>query len=565
MENLPTELIVQGDDRLQGSSVPSQYQDIWIGRVVGDFVVEETLGFGGMGTVYRARQTSLGRFVALKFLNSGRSLSPESILRFEAEARTAARLNHPNIVHIYALGASDEVPYIAMELVSGRNLGEILTDRMKQSLGPLPVQECLGIMKQASMGLQAASELGLVHRDIKPENLMVTEKGLVKVADFGLARSVQAESARMTQTGYTLGTPMYMSPEQVQGMAVDCRSDIYSLGLTFYHLVTGRPPLGADAAYALAMKQLHERPASASLVRPDCPLWISDLIDWMIEKRVELRPQGVEQILEVIHRHELGLSIQIFRGAASQVPGDPYSGVLRDPLTVQFPALGPSGSRSRRGWLAWGLMTVLGWLLALVVGRAQARRAEYQADKNRSTWPAGLGMADWSRVPQQQGADWQYRYAQIRADEADQLAAWLAVPGYFPNDEDWAWRAYVQLTSDLVRHTDRFRLVWLRDSLSRAGRGLQFEVLAQVADAALEGMEGNEISLLENLHPLVKETMDPNLAELILAILVHYRSKIPRDQAIPVRLDKLQTQILEILRIDPKSPYGNFPLNPPAK
>ena len=211
MENLPTELIVQGDDRLQGSSVPSQYQDIWIGRVVGDVVVEETLGFGGMGTVYRARQTSLGRFVALKFLNSGRSLSPESILRFEAEARTAARLNHPNIVHIYALGASDEVPYIAMELVSGRNLGEILTDRMKQSLGPLPVQECLGIMKQASMGLQAASELGLVHRDIKPENLMVTEKGLVKVADFGLARSVQAESARMTQTGYTLGTPMYMS------------------------------------------------------------------------------------------------------------------------------------------------------------------------------------------------------------------------------------------------------------------------------------------------------------------------------------------------------------------
>jgi serine/threonine-protein kinase len=564
MDDQPTRMIPElGVD--SPITTESQGHDPWIGRTLGDFMVEESIGHGGMGTVYRARQVSLGRSVALKFLNSGRTLSHEAILRFEAEARIAARMNHPNVVHIYALGTMESQPYIAMEYVSGRNLGQILNERIKNSEGPIALPECLSMMKQACQGLQAATEIGLVHRDIKPENLMVTEKGLVKVADFGLARTTQTESARMTQTGYTLGTPMYMSPEQVQGKLVDARSDIYSLGMTFHHLLSGRPPLMADSPYAMAMKQIHDRPVSVRLLRPDCPTGLSDLIDWMIEKSVESRPQDPREVLELIQRYELGLNVHVPGRIGNRLVEAPPSRFSSRNFEIEKEGLKPVTTKSRRGWLIWGIVTLGASIRALFIGRYQAKRSEDLTDTKSPVWPVGSELADWKRVPRQLGADSQYRYAQIRAVEEDQLAAWLAVPCYFPDEEDWAWRAYVQLTGDLVRHSDRFRLTWMRDALDKAGRGVEFEVLSQVVGAALAGMDRNEISFLENLHPLVKETMDPNLAELILTILIKYRQKIPRDQAIPVRLDKLQSQILEILQIDPKTLHGNFPTNPASK
>ena len=534
IDDQPTRMIPElGDDSPITSE--SQGNDPWIGRTLGDFMVEESIGHGGMGTVYRARQISLGRSVALKFLNSGRTLSHEAILRFEAEARIAARMNHPNVVHIYALGTTGSQPYIAMEFVSGRNLGQILSERIKNSEGPIALSECLSIMKQACQGLQAATEIGLVHRDIKPENLMVTEKGLVKVADFGLARTTQTESARMTQTGYTLGTPMYMSPEQVQGKLVDARSDIYSLGMTFHHLLTGRPPLMADSPYAIAMKQIHDRPASVRLLRPDCPTGLSDLIDWMIEKSVESRPQDPREVLELIQRYELGLNVTVPGRVANRQLEAPSSRFSSRNFELGKETFKPVSPKSRRGWLIWAILTMGATIRALFIGKFQAKRSENLPDSKSPAWPV------------------------------EQLAAWLAVPCYFPDEEDWAWRAYVQLIGDLVRHSDRFRLTWIRNALSKAGRGVEFEVLSQVVGAALAGMDRNEISFLENLHPLVKETMDPNLAELILTILIKYRQKIPRDQAIPVRLDKLQSQILEILQIDPKTLHGNFPSNPASK
>jgi serine/threonine-protein kinase len=547
MDPQHTQPILNQTTRLQpaADAAPAATRDHWLGRTVGDFQVEELLGHGGMGTVYKARQLSLGRPVALKFLQSGRSLGPEAVLRFEAEARIAAQLNHSNVVHIYALGTFEDAPFIAMELVPGKNLGQILADRLEQTTGPLPLADCLNIMRQACLGLQAAAELGLVHRDIKPDNLMITEKGLVKVADFGLARSTKTEAVRLTQSGATLGTPLYMSPEQVQGLDVAAPSDIYSLGMTFYHLLTGRPPLLADSPYAVAMKQVTERPPAVRLLRSECPTDLSDLIDWMIEKRVDARPQSVDQVLEALARHELGLKFHTPRAGADAAP----AAISRLPVEQAFPSV----SFSRRGLVYWLGGTVLSSLAALVSGRVQARRRELAQQAAPAPWPPALGMADWKRIARQKSADWQYRFAQIQATEEDQVAAWLAVPGYFDGDEDWAWRAYVQLTGDLVRHTDRTRLQILQQSLVGLNRGIQFGSLQNVIQGTLDGMDGNEISLLENLHPMVRDAMDPNLAELILTVLAQYRQRIGRDRAVPVRLEKLQSQILEILRVDPKS------------
>ena len=554
MDPQPTQPILNRTTPLQPAEAHPPARDTWLGLTVGDFVVDEVIGHGGMGTVYKARQTSLGRPVALKFLQAGRTLGPEAVLRFEAEARIAARLNHPNVVHIYSLGMVDDSPFIAMELVNGKNLGQVLADRVAAGAGPLPVAECLAIMKQACQGLQAAAELGLVHRDIKPDNLMITDKGLVKVADFGLARSTRAEAVRLTQSGATLGTPLYMSPEQVQGQSVGPRSDLYSLGMTFYHLLTNRPPLLADSPYALAMKQVSERPPAVRLLRPDCPTDLSDLIDWMIEKQAEARPTSVDEVIQALARHELGLKcITPPRGQASA------SAFATPGQLAQSATSLPQPPFSRRALVYWMGGTGLISMLAMLAGRVQSRRAELQQQAEPAPWPPALGLADWRRITRQKNAEWQYRFAQIQAPEEDEVAAWLAVPGYFPGDEDWAWRAYVQLSGELVRHADRTRLQLLHQSLMGLNRGVQFGTLQSVIQGALDGLNGNEISLLENLHPMVRDAMDPNLAELILTVLSQYRQRIGRDRAVPARLERLQSQILEILRIDPKVVSSVFP------
>lgn len=525
-------------------------------HVIGDFRVESVLGYGGMGTVYKASQISLGRPVALKFLQYAATAGPEAFERFEAEARTAARLNHPNVVHVYSLGTYEDQPYIAMECVPGRNLGEILADRENQGQGPLPIAECVNIMKQACQGLQAAAELGLVHRDLKPENLMITAKGHVKVADFGLARAMNTDSARLTQSGITVGTPMYMSPEQVQGLEIDGRSDIYSLGMTFHHMLTGRPPLKADSPYALAMKQVAQRPEQVRESRPDCPADLSELVGWMIEKSPDARPAEIGQVIEALTRHELGLTFLLPKVR----PVGPYglAGASNAPFEINFPPA-PSGSDlARRGMIYWLGGTLMISVLAAIGGRNRAKHVS--TSQPAPAWPPGLGVADWKRIEKKSSAEAQYRFAQIIAAEEDQLAAWLAVPGYWPDDDDWAWRAYLQLTGELVRHFDRFRLEWLGSAFAKVDRGVQFKTLQQLIQAAIDGVDGNQVGMLEALHPLVREAMDPNMAELILAILEQYRQRVIKDQQVPARLDIMRSQLLRILRIDPAGPV----LNPPS-
>ncbi|MBI1325155.1 protein kinase [bacterium] len=549
------------------SSKNSGVFDPTIGRVIGDFRIEAQLGQGGMGTVYRGRQLSLDRPVALKFLKSGPGSDPKSIARFEAEARVAAALNHPNVVGIYTLGNCDGLPFIAMELVPGRNLGQILGDCHAAGLGPPGLEDCLSIMRQATAGIQAAAELGLVHRDIKPENLMLTPRGVVKVADFGLARDLRPGAGSLTETGYTLGTPLYMSPEQVLGRPTDARSDLYSLGMTFHHLLTGQPPLSAESPYLLGMKQVQERPDDVRTLRPDCPEPIARVIMGMIEKRPEDRPASAAAVAEVLSGFDSGKPAVAL--AAQLIPsGFALDGSQVAKATEVVDLSGRKGyetelastevwsSRaslfSRRGLLTW-----IGWTLpvaamAFVAGRGYRRRMSRRGQAIPPVWPPSLDLADWSRIPRRESPEKQYRQALLWSEGSDRIAAWLAVPGYFSEDPDWSWRAYVQLSSHLVNTADTIRLVLLKDGVGRCGRGVAFEHLADVLGAALDGAEGNEIGMLETLHLHVKEAMDPALAELILAILANYRVRAGEETIVPARMNRLQSQLMEVLRIDPK-------------
>ena len=252
------------DDSTSSAALPVP-RDL-AGQTLGDFHVERLLGQGGMGEVYLARQVSLDRPVALKVLRPEWTSNPTYMARFEAEAWAAAKINHPNIVHIYSLGGVESLRYIAMEYVQGTNLREYL-----QKKGVPDLALALAIMRQAGLAVGAAGEAGLIHRDIKPENLLLTKKGQIKVADFGLARLPDAERMHLTAPGMTLGTPMYMSPEQVQGHEVDHRSDLYSLGVTFYHMLAGQPPFRAETAVALALKHVREEPGAWPRTAPTCP------------------------------------------------------------------------------------------------------------------------------------------------------------------------------------------------------------------------------------------------------------------------------------------------------
>src|SRR4051812_20156610 len=219
------------------------------GRQLGGYRLLRRLGRGAMAEVYLAEQVSLGRQVAFKVLRSTLATDAIYVQRFHHEARAAAQLVHANIVQIHEVGCVDGVHFIAQEYVQGLNLAELLTRK-----GAGDVARSLGIVRQVAAALNKAAEHGIVHRDIKPENIMLAASGEVKVADFGLARLFDRDDANnLTQVGITMGTPLYMSPEQVEGRALDPRSDIYSLGVTWYQMLVGEPPFRGDTALSIAV------------------------------------------------------------------------------------------------------------------------------------------------------------------------------------------------------------------------------------------------------------------------------------------------------------------------
>ncbi len=262
------------------------------GTKLGPYEILAPLGAGGMGEVYRARDARLGRSVAIKILPTAFSADNDRLRRFEREARSASALNHPNIVTIYELGQDGSTHYIAMELVEGKTLRELLVG------GLLPIQRAIGIAAQVAEGLAKAHEAGIAHRDIKPANLMVSHDGFVKILDFGLAKldatggempDMRTTSASQTRSGLVLGTLQYMSPEQASGSGLDIRSDQFSFGVVLYEMVTGKSAFRRSTAAETLMAILREQPEPIGALNPDAPAPLCWAIDRCLAKEPDKR------------------------------------------------------------------------------------------------------------------------------------------------------------------------------------------------------------------------------------------------------------------------------------
>lgn len=309
------------------------------GKLIGDFKVLYKLGHGGMGQVFLAEQVSLKRKVALKILRTDLAEDKDSLQRFKKEAEAIAQVVHPCIVQVYAIGEAEGQHFMALEYVEGRNLKEYLSLR-----GTLDVHSVVSILRQVASALQRSSELGITHRDIKPENILLTRKGEVKVADFGLARfAATIQPLNLTQTGMTLGTPLYMAPEQVEGKPIDQRTDIYSLGVTAYHMIAGFPPYQGDNAFEVALKHLRGEAELLATIRPDFPKDICGLVQKMMSIDPVKRPQSFVEILHSLvqvsknERIDLEMlasfpSITAIQNSDTQVFQNGTTGVYRAPF-----------------------------------------------------------------------------------------------------------------------------------------------------------------------------------------------------------------------------------------
>lgn len=265
--------------------------------VLDQFVLLDLIGQGGMGSVFRARQLRMNRLVALKVIRKEVLESPQAIERFQREGAAAARLSHPNVVHVYDANQVEGVPFLVMEYIEGVDLARLIRDR-----APLAVPSVCDWVRQAALGLQHAHEQGLIHRDIKPHNLMLDRHGVVKVMDLGLARAVgtaESETAALglTGTGTVVGTPDYLAPEQAQdAKRVDIRADIYSLGCTLYHLLAGRVPFtGTSVAEKLVKHQLHQ-PDPIEKVRAEVPAALASVVQKMMAKEPAQRYQTPAEV-----------------------------------------------------------------------------------------------------------------------------------------------------------------------------------------------------------------------------------------------------------------------------
>ena len=299
----------------------------------GRYMIVRKLGAGGMADVYLAEDQELGRRVAIKILNDRHANDDQFIERFRREAKNAAALNHPNIVSIYDRGEAEDTYYIAMEYLDGRTLKELVVGR-----GPAPVNVAVEYARQILSALRFAHRHGIVHRDIKPHNVLVDREGRVKVTDFGIAR---AGTSQMTEAGSIVGTAQYLSPEQARGTEVDQRSDLYSLGVVLYELLTGQTPFDGDTPVEIAMKHLSATPRPPSQIRRDVPRDLDMVVMRALAKDPAARYQSADEMEADLER--------VLRGApVAAATTDSATQIMRAPAGAGGRGHGRDDDRATR-------------------------------------------------------------------------------------------------------------------------------------------------------------------------------------------------------------------------
>jgi eukaryotic-like serine/threonine-protein kinase len=402
-------------------------------RRLGDYQLLRRLGRGGMADVYLAEQLSLQRPVAFKVLKAHLAQDETYVRRFHNEAQAAAKLVHSSIVQIYEVGCVEGFHYIAQEYVPGQNLKQVLTRRGKGLDAALAVN----VLRQVASALQKAAEQNIIHRDIKPENIMLSNSGDVKVADFGLARVArEGASTDLTQVGITMGTPLYMSPEQVEGQPTDPRSDLYSLGVTAYHMLAGRPPFEGETALSIAVQHLRTEPGRLEAKRPDLPEGLCRIIHKLLSKNKKDRYQQPVELLRELRALRIeGLEDSWPSDLLVTDTGDVIStSAARMAATQQLGRIMQSQPK-RKKWRV-GTAIVLLALLGLPVGAAVAW-------VTRPDPVLTYSPADLPQVKRMETVDSQWFYATMATTNNEQ--AWRAVWEYFPPEKDLTNLRYSRL------------------------------------------------------------------------------------------------------------------------
>ena len=408
------------------------------GQTIGDYRLLRRLGSGGMAEVYLAVQESLRRNVALKILKRHLSDNEDYVDRFKREAQAAAALVHANIVQIFEVGQADGFHFIAQEYIRGRNLKQYL-----QRYGAVPPDMALSVFRQTAWALQKGAEHKVVHRDIKPENIMLTANGEIKITDFGLARVGNETDNTLTKAGVTVGTPLYMSPEQIEGSEVDIRSDIYSLGVTLYHMLVGEPPFDGETPLAIAIKHTSQRPDSIEAHRDDLPAELSDLIERMLSKKKEDRPQTPMEIMKLLKpinvEQSNGFDWQLFEAQPKGTElgsADPMAMGNTETVSLVKPSKSTSSGlmSSFFIWPAIAILSLAGWWAGSKIASQSAGLKNLRVDPTEIE-------TDQLDVPLESDVEQQYLAAywncrNIPSEDYDrQILFWHAVESYFPIEE----------------------------------------------------------------------------------------------------------------------------------
>lgn len=475
-------------------------------RQIGNYQIGRRLGRGGMADVYLAEQTSLKRQIALKVLHRNLAGDESYVRRFHNEAQAAAALIHSNIVQIYEVGCVDGVHFIAQEYVDGQNLKQWLSRR-----GPLDARQGLSVMRQVAAALHKAAQGGIIHRDIKPENIMLTPDGEVKVADFGLARvSHDGSRVDLTQAGMTMGTPLYMSPEQIEGRPLDPRCDLYSFGVTSYEMLAGRPPFEADNPLTVAVHHLKTEPPRLEMVRTDLPGGLCRIVHQLLAKKPEDRYPSAAEVLRELR----AVPIQ---GAedwslAQEIGTDPTwetEAVRRMEATQKLATVMVQESRLPRLWQTAIAVLCLS-AVAFVAGCSLAWMTrppsllEYRPES----------ILD--EIPKKESAQAQYFAAVVSQTEP----AWEAVARYFPADADPRNKEYVRKAN--------LQLAYLYDDQDRTEEAI--ELLTSLAeDEGSAFVQTSALTRLANIHERRNEQNLANEAVLKAALILDRSIEVEKD------------------------------------